>query len=267
MLLIADAGSTKIEWCMVSDHGAREAFTTTGINALMLNEAELRAEFGKALGNLPAAPEAIYYYGAGCIGGEVNGKVARALPHAHRKEVESDMLGAARALLGHGSGLALILGTGSNSALYNGSALTANMPPMGYIIGDEGSGAALGKRLLREAYRCGTLRRELEEYAGLDYAGIIERVYRQPAANRFLASMVPFIAANSNELAPLITEEFNAMFAALKRHYGTAHTVSATGGTASALEPFLRECALSNGFNINKIQERPMAGLIEYHTK
>lgn len=265
MILIADAGSTKVEWCVVSN-GNRTVFVTPGINASQLDDAALRRRFSEALVDLPALPDAIYYYGAGCVTDEVCGKVAAALPAGPAVEVASDMLGAARALYGREPGLALILGTGSNSALYDGHSLTRNMPPLGYILGDEGSGAALGKRLLNISLRTGLLRPELERWLGMDYGDIIGRIYRSPEANKFLASLVPFIAEHAERLASVINAEFDALFNAMSPYYPQNQHLRAVGGVASTLAPQLRDRAELHGFTIDQIQERPMAGLIAYHT-
>lgn len=264
MIVIADAGSTKIEWCAVNAQGGVSTFETPGVNALMLCADELRAAFEAALGDL--RPDAIYYYGAGCAAESVCCKVSDALPRAPRVEVASDMLGAARGLLGRRPGLAAILGTGSNSAAYDGCRLTANMPPLGFILGDEGSGAAMGRRLLRRVYRTGRLRRELEEYLAMDYAQVLDAVYRRPAANRFLGSLVPFVVCRREELADMIAEEFDAFFGALSAWYAAdERRLSLTGGVAAALGPELREAAARARFVIDKIEPRPMKGLIEYH--
>lgn len=263
MILIADAGSSKVEWGVIADTTDVRTFETPGINAVMLGEEELRRAFSEALQGVSA--DAIYYYGAGCATEAVCAKVARALPRAARVEVASDMLGAARALCGREPGLVLILGTGSNSALYDGHDLTANMPPMGFIVGDEGSGAAFGRRLLREVYRSGRLRTELERRLGLGYGDILECVYRRPEANRFLASLMPFVVERAAELADLIDAEFDSLFSALTAFYGPRR-FSATGGVAYALRDRLRESAGRHGFTLDHVQARPMPGLITFHS-
>lgn len=263
MKLIADAGSTKTEWALIDSDGTVQQFESAGINALMLSADELQAAFSAAL---PAGlhPLRIHFYGAGCVSDEVCGKVARALPGNGLKEVAGDLLGAARALLGHNRGLAAILGTGSNCGLYDGRQITGNMPPLGYILGDEGSGTALGKALLRRVYRSGPeLRGEFEAWAGMTYAQILERVYRQPAANAFLASLVPFIRLRG--LTDIAREAFGAFFAAIGRYFPNHRSIAFTGGIANEFAPELRECARASGFEITDIQRRPMQNLIKYH--
>ncbi len=264
MIIIADAGSTKVHWAAVEADGAVQTFETPGVNALMMTQEQLSEAFASALGD--RKPEMIYYYGAGCVSSDVCYKVASAFPKGCCVEVNSDMLGAARALFGHEPGLALIMGTGSNSALYNGESLTKNMPPMGYILGDEGSGAAFGKRMVRLAFRTGRLRPELERFLGMDYAAVLERVYRQPGANAFLASMVPFILTHQEHLTDLIDAELDSLFGALSNYYKLTQRIRIVGGVAKAMSPRVIAAAALRGFTVDSIQERPMPGLIEYHT-
>lgn len=264
MIIIADAGSTKVHWAAVEPDGAVRTFETPGINALMMSEDELRQAFAAVLNGL--VPTEVYYYGAGCVGSGVCARVAAAFPPGTYVEVASDMLGAARSLFGREPGLALIMGTGSNSALYNGRDLTVNMPPMGYILGDEGSGAAFGRRLLRLVYRTGRLRPELEKSLGLTYAEILERVYRRPAANAFLASMVPFVIEHQEHLTDLIDAELDSLFGALGDYYKLDRRIRIVGGVAKALAPRVIAAAGLRGFTVDQIQDRPMSGLIAYHT-
>lgn len=264
MIIIADAGSTKVHWAAVEADGAVQTVETPGVNALMMSEAQLREVFSAAIGN--RQPEVVYYYGAGCVSADVCYKVASAFPKGCYVEVASDMLGAARALFGREPGLALIMGTGSNSAFYNGRSLTKNMPPMGFILGDEGSGAAFGKRMVRLAFRTGRLRPELESFLGMDYARVLERIYREPGANAFLASIVPFILKHHEHLTDLIDAELDSLFGTLSDYYKLTQRIRIVGGVAKAMAPRVIAAAALRGFTVDSIQERPMPGLIEYHT-
>lgn len=264
MFIIADAGSTKVHWAAVETDSAVTTFETPGVNALMMSEDQLREVFAASLGDL--TPDAVYYYGAGCVSPEVCYKVASAFPKGIYVEVASDMLGAARALFGRRPGLALIMGTGSNSALYDGRQLTENMPPMGFILGDEGSGAAFGKRMVRMAFRTGRLRPELERFLGMDYAQVLEQVYRRPGANAFLASIVPFILEHQEHLGDLIDAELDSLFGALSDYYKLTQRIRIVGGVAKALAPRVIAAAAQHGFTVDDIQQRPMPGLISYHT-
>lgn len=267
MKLIADAGSTKIAWAVVEDNGSVSMFESSGVNALALNDSELHSALEEALVSVDLnGLDAVYYYGAGCATPAVCSRVAAALPRARReKEVGSDMLGAARALLGNRPGLASILGTGSNSALYDGTRLTANMAPLGYVLGDEGSGASLGRRLLRRVYRSEEDREWFLRASGLDYGQVLQNVYSKPGANRFLASLVPLIVSERERLEKtVIAPEFAALFEALGAFY-EERRISFVGGVAATLEPELRRAAARAGFTVDKILKNPISGLVEYH--
>ncbi len=224
--LIADCGSTKTEWAIISDKAPDDAvitFRTSGFNAAVTPPGNishiLESEVIPRLAG--TAVSRICFYGAGCIGGEVDerlrGLLAQAVPDA-AIEIAGDLLGAARALFGGRPGIACILGTGSNCGVYDGREITLNTPPMGYILGDEGSGAVLGRKLINIIFKHpGLLPADIVEDFNLTYnlskADIIERVYRQPAANRFLASFCPFIRKHLshpviNDLVATSFEEF-----------------------------------------------------------
>lgn len=281
MILIADCGSTKIDWCILQNNKVEKQVFTLGMNAVMLTEEEMRsrlaAELLPELGDIAAAITAIYFYGAGCISPEVCGNVARALktniPSAEVVEVYSDLLAAARALCGHEPGIACILGTGSNSCLYDGSAIAENISPLGYILGDEGSGAVLGKLFLGDVLKK-QLPPELSaaflaEY-DLDLLTIIRRVYREPQGNRFLASVTPFLSKNIAEphIHNLVVSAFRAFFRRNIKNYTQyqQHSVNFIGSIAYYFADTLREAAQAEGCTVGKIVKSPMEGLIKFHT-
>jgi len=154
--MVVDGGSTKCHWLAFGD-GPDVLFASPGLNPLMLNFNEIVSRFLQAAeGREVGLVDEIYYYGAGCIGGEVNSKVAKAISQVFGCQsvvVYSDILGAARATLGRSSGIACILGTGCNSCHYDGENIVSNIPPLGYILGDEGSGADIGKRIVADALK------------------------------------------------------------------------------------------------------------------
>ena len=260
MKLIVDAGSSKVHWCALGSDGQPREWVTDGVNALHSSADELCESLSR---HVPEEADEVHYYGAGCVSLEVCDKVRQALGRPDA-EVASDLLAAARSLLGDQPGVACILGTGSNSGLYDGREITANVAPLGYILGDEGSGASLGRSLLRAVYRGRVdLRRELEQWLGMDYTAILHRVYAQPRANAFLASLVPFMLEHKATLSGVITEEFQRFFREVAGSYGCSD-VALTGGVASAFEPEIRQAAPPE-LNITKIERRPMSGLITYH--
>lgn len=280
MILIADCGSTKIDWCLLNNNKLEKQVFTCGMNAVMLTEEEMRQrlhdELMPELNGLAENIEAIYFYGAGCISPEVCGNVASALganiPSAKTIEVYSDLLAAARALCGHEAGIACIMGTGSNSCLYDGKTIAANVSPLGYILGDEGSGAVLGKLFLGDVLKkqipAEVAAAFLEEYE-LDLLTIIRRVYREPQGNRFLASVTPFISKNIAvpEIHDMVLGTFKAFFRRNVMQYEGHKTlpVNFVGSIAHYFRPVLEEAAAEYGLTIGTILRSPMEGLLNFH--
>lgn len=279
MILIADCGSTKIDWCLVKEGKVIKQIFTCGMNAVMLTEEEMAARIDNEL--VPEIAddkiEAVYFYGAGCINEEVCGNVANAIrkniPTATVIEVHTDLLAAARALCGHSEGIACIMGTGSNSCYYDGTKIVDNVSPLGYILGDEGSGAVLGKLLLGDVLK-NQLPKELcdkflKEYE-LDRMTIIRRVYKEPQANRFLASVTPFLINNIAEpsIHNLVLNAFKAFFVRNVAQYKGYKDmqVNFIGSIAYYYKDVLMEAAESCGCHIGKIIKSPMEGLISFHS-
>lgn len=281
MILIADCGSTKTHWCLLDNNTIEREIFTVGMNAMLLTADEIaalvRSELLPQLDGLDSRVDAIYFYGAGCLGEEICGNVAGALrsviPSASHIEVDTDLLAAARALCGRRPGIACILGTGSNSCYYDGERIADNVSPLGYILGDEGSGAVLGKLLVGDVLKkqlpddlCAKF---LDQY-GLDRMTIIRRVYKEPGANRFLASLSPFLCENIDrpEISALVIGAFAAFFRRNIANYKDAAgcPVSFIGSVALHYRPQLQQAAEAAGYTIGKIEKSPMPGLIEFHT-
>lgn len=265
MKLIADAGSSKTEWALVCGEGDFRTWESAGVNALICNDLELRTTFNEALKGVDEEIESTHFYGAGCTSDAVAQKIAEALSGYGRVEAMSDLWGAARGLLGRERGLVAILGTGSNCGSYDGERIVGHMAPMGYIIGDEGSGTALGKALLRKVYRGSeSLRKDFELRTGADYSTVLERVYRMEGANRFLASLTPYIIElGMNEVA---TEVFDAFFAAARERFPEEREIALTGGVAYGFAKEIAHAAKRAGFTVKRIEQRPMSGLIKFHS-
>ena len=279
MILIADCGSTKIDWCIVNNGKVEKQVFTMGMNAIMLTEEEMRSRIADEL--MPEISgysiEAVHFYGAGCISPEVCANVARAIsaniPGAKSVNVHTDLLAAARALCGHSEGIACILGTGSNSCYYDGSEIRDNVSPLGYILGDEGSGAVLGKLLVGDVLK-NQLPKDLcdkflAEY-DLDRLTIIRRVYKEPQGNRFLASVTPFLLANIErpEIHSLVLNSFKAFFVRNIPQYPGYRSLSVNfiGSIAYYYRDVLAEAAEACGCRIGTIIKSPMQGLIQYHS-
>lgn len=278
MLLIADAGSTKTAWALTDPAtSATTLCTTSGINPAVMPPEAIRAVIaGELLPQLGDAPIAgIHFYGAGVVSPECVDIVRHALAPigAATVSIGSDMLGAARALLGRGAGIACILGTGSNTCLYDGSRITDNVPPMGYILGDEGSGASIGRRFVGDLFKR-MLPPDVEEAwrreISLTAADVIERVYRQPGANVFLASLVPFILSQTGHTAvrALIDDEFDRFFLRNVERYDTVtRRLGFVGSVALHLRGPLLAAARRHGYEVTAIIGAPLENLIKFHAE
>ena len=182
------------------------------------------------------------------------------------------MLGAARGLCGHEKGIVCILGTGSNSCFYDGEEIVSNVSPLGFILGDEGSGAVLGKLLVGDILKNqlpAQLKEEFLKQFDLTAPEIIDRVYRQPYPNRFLASLSPFLAQHLVEpgIRTIVLNSFIAFIRRNVMQYDyTQYPVRFIGSVAYCYKEILQEAAKETGLGIGKILQSPMEGLIEYHT-
>ena len=282
MILIADSGSTKTDWCLCHEGNIVSAIQTQGINPYHQSEEAIEMVLREEL--LPqliaqkliaqSSQLTIIYYGSGCANATASGRIKEAIhkvlgtPNA---TIHSDLLGAARALCGHDEGIACVLGTGSNSCLYDGKEIVANTPPLGYILGDEGSSAVLGRRLVGDCLKNQlpeAIRDEfLAEYS-LTQEIILERVYRQPLANRFLASLTPFLSKHREvpEVHKLLVESFTDFFVRNVKQYRRPWLpIHFVGSIANAFSSELREAAESLGMELGNIMQSPMEGLVRYH--
>ena len=279
LALIADGGATKVDWCLVQDGAQLHRIVTPGMNPFQVSDELIRKMLQEDL--LPQLPpEAlqaqIFFYGAGCTPEKCisMGEMLReAFPQAETIQVMSDLWGTARALCGHEEGIACILGTGCNSCYYDGQSIVKNIPPLGFILGDEGSGNALGRLLLNRILKEHLpehIRQLFFEEMGLTYAEILDRVYRQPMAGRFLASLVPFVGRHKDEpaLKELLIQNFRHFFQSNIMPYGRKDLpINFIGGLANAYAAELREAAAIEGYHVGRIAQSPIPGLQEYHRK
>ena len=276
MILIADSGSTKTDWCIVFNGTLIKRIGTKGINPFFQSEEEIQQELTASL--LPQLPEgtinSVYFYGAGCTPEKapvLRRAIADSLPVIGNIKANSDMLAAARGLCGHEAGIACILGTGSNSCFYNGEEIISNISPLGFILGDEGSGAVLGKLLvgdiLKNQMTPGLKEKFLEQY-NLTPAEIIDRVYRQPFPNRFLASFSPFLVEHLDEPAirELVLNSFKKFLKRNVMQYDYQHArVHFIGSVAFYYKELLSEACKAMGIHLGTIIKSPMEGLIKFH--
>lgn len=276
--LLADSGSTKTDWCLTENGITVLKAQTTGINPVYQTEEEIKLCISHEL--LPKLerrmPQALHFYGAGCatpaLTEKVRGVLRRLLCPDGQVEVCSDMVGAARSLSGHRPGIVCILGTGSNSCLWDGERMEQNVSPLGFILGDEGSGAYLGKHLIGDLLKGQTppyLRETFLARYQLTPGDIIDRVYRQPFPNRFLASLSPFIAEHIDEpcMRRMVSNGFHAFITrnVLLYPHCKEYPVSFTGSIAWHYRELLAEAARETGIHIGTITASPLKGLVEYH--
>lgn len=300
--LTADSGSTKTTWLLTATSvtpafpKAGKHFTTQGINPFHMSPSDMRRiisdELLPAIGQEGSADVAksiieINFYGAGCTKEKspILRDILASLFHcAQRITVDSDMLGAAKALFADQPGIACILGTGANSCLYDGQQIISNISPMGYILGDEGSGAVIGKTFLNSLYK-GQHRDFIptfEKETGLTLPAIINKVYREPLPNRFLASLAPFIRSHIQDqewIAQHVTQCFRDFFRNNVSHY-TTHLSSSepskevsireireirglkrigfVGSIAFHFRDQLLQAAADEGYTVSKILKEPL---------
>lgn len=268
MILVADSGSTKTDWALVDEQGLIvKRMTTEGFNPIMMDAPSV-PELGDAWSG-----GQVFFYGAGCTQEQaprVYELLLRLVPDVTHCDVHSDLLGAAHAVCGHEEGVACILGTGANSCLYDGRRIVQNTPALGYVLGDEGSGAVLGRKFINALYK-GRLPLELkenfEEETGLTMMGIIGKVYREPMANRFLASTSLFIGKHLDvpELRQLVVDNFREFL----RHNVAPYkrrdlSVGFVGSMAHHYENELREAAGLEQFTVGLVMRSPIEGIVRF---
>jgi N-acetylglucosamine kinase-like BadF-type ATPase len=277
MILIADSGSTKTHWSVISGKKITKEVFTPGINPFYQDEKDISDLIEQQL--LPAmsskSVDAIFFYGAGCSFPEKKALVGKALGRHFPDaiiEVQSDLLGAARSLFGRESGIACIIGTGSNSCYYDGKEITHNVSPLGYILGDEGSGAVLGKMLVADVLKNQLpeeLRQKFMEQYALTPAGILENVYKKPFPNRYLARFTPFLKENLGEssIKDIVFRGFRDFVRRnLKQYEQTDAEVRFIGSVAYHFSDVLNQVMLEEGFRQGGTAQNPMQGLIHYHS-
>lgn len=280
MIIIADGGSTKTNWCLIDDNQKRINFNTEGYNPYFIDTESIVASLRNSLPVNLALDKIteVNYYGAGVHNQEKASVVEKALSSIFvnaRLNVGHDLLAAARALLGNESGFAAILGTGTNSCLYDGEKITLNIDSLGYFLGDEGSGSSIGKRLLRD-YMRGFMPKELSEIFYRTYKlnneDILDNLLNKPLPNRFLASFSKFVYDNNNfvEYArDVVKESFTLFFMNLVSRYPDYHQYSfnCIGSVGYNFRDILREVATEFGMSVGKIIRSPIDDLVEYHLR
>jgi glucosamine kinase len=278
MILVADSGSTKTEWKVTDNKIRHESAFTGGINPYFLSEDEIYHLLEKELAQYNnKALRKIYFYGTGCNSESKNNVVKRALARFARSDeifIGSDLLGAARSLCQNNPGIACIMGTGSNSCYYDGKNIMSNVSPLGYILGDEGGGAVIGRKLvsavLKKQVHPLVVNKFFDTYK-ITPSEILENVYMKPFPNRFLGQFARFIADNIHipELQEIITTSFDEFIIRNIVQYPESRIlpIHFTGSIAYYFRSFLEERLTRNHLQPGIITLSPMTNLIAYHIK
>ena len=274
--LIVDSGSTKAEWCFLYEN-QHISYFTPGISPYFLNESQIVeiiiSNLLPQIGSIIV--DEIFFYGTGCKNSInrafVKSALLRVFPNSY-VEVDHDLIGAARGLCGNSKGIACILGTGSNSCFFDGKTIVKNSPGLGYILGDEGSGAYLGKRVL-QYYLYKTFDNEMlqhfDDKYNLTTEEILDKIYKQPLANRYMATFALFLQENRGHymIENIIEDGINDFFFnhLLKYEESNEKPIHFLGSVAFGFQEVIRSLGDDYGFTIGKIVKNPLAGLIEFH--
>ncbi|QQL50435.1 N-acetylglucosamine kinase [Mucilaginibacter ginkgonis] len=278
MIIIADGGSTKTNWCLVTEDEKKIYFNTEGYNPYFVGEEYIINSLNESLPtDLDKSKiTEVNYYGAGCSVPEKNEIVASAMRKvfsSSRVSVGHDLLAAARALLGNNEGFAAILGTGTNTCIYDGKKITNNIDSGAYILGDEGSGCAIGKKLLIDylrGYMPEAVRNSFWETFKLTPDEVNDRVYSQPLANRFCASFSKFVYDNNVNIEysrNLVQSSFEDFFRNLVTHYPDyqKYSFNCIGSVGYNFRNVLEEVVTAHGMMVGNIIRSPIDNLVKYH--
>jgi glucosamine kinase len=275
-VLIADSGSTKCEWCLIKDGKKKTIFTQgmspyflTGVQMVQVLETELLPKIKND------EVEQVFYYGTGCKNPANRQLIRKSIKSIFKSAnilVDHDLMAAARALCGTTKGIACILGTGSNSCYFNGKTIVKNSPGIGYVLGDEGSGAYLGKKVL-QYYLYKTFDEDLSfrfaEKFKTTPVEILENVYKKSLPNRYLASFTIFLAENRGHymVENIIEDGLNDFFFQhiCKYNESWKFPIHFVGGVAFGFKDVILDLCNSYEFEPGIILKNPMEGLIKYH--
>ena len=276
MILLADGGSTKVDWRLVEGTKEIKQISTKGANPFFRSREDISEETKKVINPVLNGHtiDSVHFFGAGCASPEKNKIVRDAIADNIKTshiEVNSDLVAAAKGLCGTKKGIACILGTGSNSCFYDGEEIVENVSPLGYVLGDEGSGAVLGRLFLgaclKNQLTKGLKEKFLKEF-DLTPAAILDMVYRQPLANRFLASLSPFLVENIHDktVYDLVYNAFKDFFVKNVMQYDYKNNdVHFTGSVAYYYKDLVRKVGADLHIKVGIISQSPMEGLIKYY--
>ena len=274
-ILIADSGSTKTDWCLLQDN-KKKRIVTQGLSPYFLDQAQISEIISKELAPKlkNVVPDEIFFYGTGCSNPNNAGIVKRAIREHFKTsvKVDHDLMGAAKALCGREKGVACILGTGSNSCFYNGKKIVKNSPGLGYVLGDEGSGAYMGKKVI-QYFMYNTFDEDLMERFKAKFntnaIEILDAVYKQALPNRYLASYAIFLQENRGHfmVENIIEDGLNDFFFnhIYKYRESWSMPLHFIGSIAYGFKDVLKDLCDSYELQLGKVLKNPMEGLIKYH--
>lgn len=276
MILVADSGSTKTDWKYVGENDSF-FFQTSGINPYYMSDEQILTEIkNEVLPKIKILPKKVFFYGAGVTGNQktrMENILSKVFTGA-QTYAESDLLGAARALCGNKEGIACIMGTGANSCLYNGVQIIDNIPPLGFIQGDEGSGAVLGKQLITMYLKrelSDKLTKQFNKQYRLDTADILKKVYQETFPNRFLSEFSKFIYEHieDKQMYRLVYEGFNEFLERNIYKYVNYQKMNIhfVGSIAYYFKNILQSIFNENNLKLGKIIKSPINDLVKYHMK
>ena len=276
MILIADSGSTKTAWRLVNQTGTQAEITTQGMNPFFRTTDDIAHEIGEKLFPVTGAGiSEIWFYGAGVVSAEKGDTVKQALHRFYpdaRIETQSDLLGACHALLGNQAGIGCILGTGSNACYYDGKTIAGQVSPLGFILGDEGSGAVMGKHLLGDYFKeimPTELQSAFQQKFNLTREEALNRIYREVRPNQFLATFTPFLSENlDHPYCQLFVEtNFKAFIErnVLKINPKQGTTIGFAGSVAWHFSSVLKKVLAHYNFSNPVILKDPIDGLVQHH--
>ena len=277
MLLIADSGSTKIDWCLIDNANQRKYFHSIGLNPYNVSENTINNEIvANILPNIPANERMeMYFYGSGCSTIQKKTQMSNIFQHYLPNteiHIEDDLLGAARATCGREKGVAAILGTGSNSCLYDGEKIIENLPSLGYVLCDEGAGTNIGKIVLRNYLR-GQMPEHIHKQFAAENPGeeadFLNRLYMGEKPNFYLASFAKFAITRRDDVycRRIIEEAFNNFFIMQVSQYSDykQHPINVVGSVGYYAQDVFKEVAEQHGVKVGKVIQAPLEELINYH--
>ncbi|MBN1820406.1 MAG: ATPase [Prolixibacteraceae bacterium] len=277
MKLIADSGSTKTDWAFIKDNEVTGSLKTDGINPFFRKKEDIYNELHmKLIPEISEKVDEIYFYGAGIINDSKGAVISQALKELFSEakiETNSDLIAAARSTCGKQKGIVCILGTGSNSCLYDGEKIAVHVSPLGFILGDEGSGAVMGRKLIGDYLKNimpAELRKQFGDKYKLNGAEIMENVYRKEKPNLYLSQFTEFVSENLDKqyCTGFLKNEFEAFVERNLLNYKDIYKlpIHFVGSIAFIFQDILKEVIESKSLNCGKIIRDPMKGLVEFHT-